>query len=356
MALPDFEAFTQMLARIKHDDQPWGNLFRDICSRRISPDASNDPLLDEQLPNPSLIHVLSTWDFYSSSHLDKAAKDYSVKSWQVTEYVEAVRELLAINESDLIIFESPSAVDNSKNINHLPSAEVKSSIEGSDQSGSDLRNDKDAQEHAPQLAPSAGSSSQAKINFGLIALVSFLLVAFVSFIAFVSGQRKQHTGAASNSGANIFPPADRGLKNNQAPLSRPSGEEVYFSGIDLPVTNTLCNKKRSFCIYNLARLVETESGEASYTYSDLVNGQQVNISGIITIDNIDKSGGGRTFTFEFRDDRASTTPGWAAAGYFNLDQDKDPNKPGILTRFKTTQSFGPKTPVGIENTSYLFPS
>jgi hypothetical protein len=140
-----------------------------------------------------------------------------------------------------------------------------------------------------------------------------------------------------------------------APSPRESSqEEVYFNGINLPVTNSLCNKKGNFCIYGLARLVESESGSATYTFEDVVNNEIVSIRGDIGVSNIDKgSDGTRTFTFSFRDNQSETTQGWAAAGYFNIDQSS--KQPGIMTRFKTTESFGPKTPVGLENTSYLFP-
>lgn len=133
-------------------------------------------------------------------------------------------------------------------------------------------------------------------------------------------------------------------------------QEVRFTGIDLPITNTLCTKKGNFCIYGLANLVNSENGTANYRFSDVANGEQVNITGTIRIENIERnSEGNRTFYFGFEDDQSNTTPGWAAAGGFTLAQDPDPKKSGILTRFKTVRSYGPKTPVGLENTSYLFP-
>ena len=141
------------------------------------------------------------------------------------------------------------------------------------------------------------------------------------------------------------------------PESTPSQsyEEVRFNGIDLPITNRLCNRKRSFCINGLARIVQAESGEADYTFEDMANGEMVSIKGRIGISDLKKSADGtREFTFWFRDDQSLTTSGWAAAGFFRLDQDQ--KQPGILTRFTTTESFGPKTPVGLENKSYLFPS
>ena len=131
-------------------------------------------------------------------------------------------------------------------------------------------------------------------------------------------------------------------------------KEVYFEGIKLPITNSLCNKKNTFCINGLARLVEYERGSASYNFEDSDNGQRVSIQGEIRIASVERNeDGSRTFSFSFRDNQGVTTPGWAAAGRFYLDQDA--KQPGILTRFKTTESFGPKTPVGLENTSYLFP-
>lgn len=81
----------------------------------------------------------------------------------------------------------------------------------------------------------------------------------------------------------------------------------------------------------------------------------VSIKGKIGISDLKKSADGtREFTFWFRDDQSLTTSGWAAAGFFRLDQDQ--KQPGILTRFTTTESFGPKTPIGLGNKSYLFPS
>ena len=83
------------------------------------------------------------------------------------------------------------------------------------------------------------------------------------------------------------------------------------------------------------------------------NGEQVDIKGTIVITDLKRDGDKRAYTFSFSDDQNTTSQGWAAAGSFRLDQDS--SRPGILTIFKTQQSFGPKTPVGLENTAYLFP-
>jgi hypothetical protein len=129
--------------------------------------------------------------------------------------------------------------------------------------------------------------------------------------------------------------------------------QVTFSGINLPITNRLCTNRGNFCIYNLADLVNKGSGKATYSFSETQGGEIVNINGTISITNLQMEAGRRIITFAFRDDQSKTSPGWAAAGSFKLDQDK--SRPGILTRFRTLESFGPKTPVGLENTSYVFP-
>ena len=357
MALPDFHNFEQMLARVKRADQSWGNLFREISSGRLKAEAIQEPLLQAQVTCPSLILVLSSWDFYSSGHLDQAAKDYGVKSWQVTEFIEALRESLAITETDLIVYEpvKSEADTHPEKIPSLLKDPIPSvGMEKVDQGGSHCV---PPQSSVPKIASSTTHNAPSKTVLGLTALISALFVILISLVAVLSGQRRVTSLQSPSSTDSVASPhsAER-VENAQATPPSSSTEEVYFSGIDLPVTNSLCNKKRTFCIYNLARLVESENGQATYTFSDIANGEQVNITGVITIENIDKSSGNRSFTFAFRDDQGSTTPGWAAAGYFKLDQDKDSAKPGILTKFKTTESFGPKTPVGLENTSYLFPS
>ena len=363
MALPNFDEVKELLARFKRDDQSWGNIFREISSGTAQNESTCSQAASTFSNKTSLIRVLAEWDFYSSQLLDEAASDYGVKSWQITEYVEELREELSIGESDLIVYEKQESTilrqaDRSReSVSPVPGRPQPEPGHVQDQSVS-KRSDSMGYEAAPASASqtvSAGGPS--KTVLALTGLVSALAVILVILISSITNQRP----AAISSSPNAQAPNDRSNSdgssgNSQGIPPKTTNAEVYFTGIDLPVTNTLCNKKRSFCIYNLATLVNNETGEASYSFSDVANGQQVSINGTITISNIDKAGGSRTFTFAFRDDQNNTTPGWAAAGYFNLDQDSNPAKPGILTKFKTTESFGPKTPVGLENTSYLFPS
>ena len=133
-------------------------------------------------------------------------------------------------------------------------------------------------------------------------------------------------------------------------------QSVQFGELDYPVTNKICNQKDTFCIYNLADLILETKEEAFYMFSDTFpKDGVVNINGFIRVFETEQQGDTKLFTFRWQDDRETTTDGYAAVGFFRLEKDPDPTKKGILTKFKTTKSFGPKTPVGVENTSYLFP-
>lgn len=363
MALPNFDEVKDLLARFKRDDQSWGNLFREISSGTLHNESISSGTASIFSTKPSLIHVLAEWDFYSSEFLDEAASEYGVKSWQVSEYVEGLREALSIDESDLIIYEKQECTDPRQTKRSIePGAPIPSSPQSEPRNIQDQNNVErsDRLEYEAPKAPAshiASAGEPSKTVLALTGLVSALAVILVVLIVSITNQQ---TGSLSSpprgQGSSDQSNSENSPGTSQGSPPKTTNTEIYFSGIDLPITNTLCNKKRSFCIYKLATLVNNETGEASYTFSDIANGQQVSINGTITISNIDRTGGNRTFTFAFRDNQNNTTPGWAAAGYFNLDQDSNPAKPGILTRFKTTESFGPKTPVGLENTSYLFPS
>ena len=140
----------------------------------------------------------------------------------------------------------------------------------------------------------------------------------------------------------------------QAP-AKGGDQSIQFGDLDYPVTNKICNQKGSFCIYNLADLILEIKDEAFYIFSDTFKDGVVDINGYIRVFETEQEGDMKLFTFRWQDDRQTTTDGYAAVGFFRLEKDPDPTKKGILTKFKTTKSFGAKTPVGVENTSYLFP-
>jgi hypothetical protein len=155
----------------------------------------------------------------------------------------------------------------------------------------------------------------------------------------------------------LSPSQDANYKSEQqienSPSTSPADNKLYLNGIDLPITNRLCNKRGSFCIYNLAKIILEKSGEAHYSFSEMQRGRLIEIKGTIQIANNNVLGRGKSPSFTFRDDQNYTTPGWAAAGFFDIGQDV--SNPGIRTVFKATESFGPKTPVGLENIAFLFP-
>lgn len=369
MPLPNYDEFLKTLTASKGDNQSWGEFFRELNSTSSSTavDAAR-----AYLTSSGLIKVLSEWDFYSSPALDQAALDLDVKSWQITEFIEGIREALNFQESDLIVYEAkaanlpvPVTINESSQVNQISVGEsIANGVSSAEATVAPSSSQPVARESL-ELAHHPEAPGSPKSAVFLTGVAAGLVVLGIILIAIVSSIKQNISSTASSSSSpGTEQPASQendtstssNYGNSHGTQQESNAESIYFSGIDLPVTNRLCNKKNTFCIYNLATLVNRESGEASYTYSDVSNGQQVNINGTITISNIEKSGGNRNFTFAFRDDQNNTTPGWAAAGYFNLDQDKDPAKKGILTRFKTTESFGPKTPVGLENTSYLFPN
>jgi len=229
--------------------------------------------------------------------------------------------------------------------------------DGSESSPNEIVNNRQGQN---PISTNHSDKSQGELSNASVVLAWLFVGVFIVII----GVALQNQSMPGNTGSTSTSPSSgdsEGVDKSHKPDINPdqikdasSSPQVTFNGIDLPITNRLCNKKETFCIYGLAKLVQDEAGAATYDFVDTANGERVTINGEINISNLQRaSDGGRTFTFAFRDNQARTTPGWAAAGYFYIDQDA--KQPGILTRFKTTESFGPKTPVGLENTSYLFP-
>lgn len=354
MALPNFDEVKDLLALAKRPDQSWGNLFREICSGAFENEHTGEQVKKLFTAKISLVHVLGVWDFYSSKFLDEAASDYEVKSWQVTEFVEGLREALLITQSDLIIYETHASTTPSQSerrSEHItPDNNARQAQYGDVQNQSYKRTIDSLGSNATTGSYKQDAKTQRSSTPVLLLLTGLMPALLIIVVLLIANQRTPpNAPSLSNTGS-----ADR--SDSEPSSTEATKAEVYLTGINLPITNSLCNKKRSFCIYNLATLINKETGEANYTFSDMANGEQVTINGAITVSNIERNGDNRTISFAFKDDQNNTTPGWAAAGYFYLDQDSNPSNPGILTKFKTTESFGPKTPVGLENTAYLFPN
>ena len=312
-------------------------------------DQNNDQQLLNFIANTGLVEILSEADLHASDLLSTTAERLGVKSWQLSEYIEQLKEELGLTSDQYIRYEK----EDSSEVSQPPKqpAPIPSSRPAPAAPAESLPPTTIDPAQLPQ------NHAQPKSQSLVPLLLSGIGILLITLIAVLSQKKEQ--------APQLGQPSERESQANKPSSSwsppQPEREEattqnsVYFNGIDLPVTNKICNKKRSFCIYNLAKLVNEEKGSAYYEFREIDKGKLIQINGIISIGKIERNNNTRNFTFEWEDDLRTTTPQYAAAGYFRLDQDADKSKPGILTRFVTTRSFGSKTPVGLENTSYLFP-
>jgi len=205
-------------------------------------------------------------------------------------------------------------------------------------------------------SPYGTQTNNAKINGSGAAAAWVLVVLLIAAGIAIFAQAINNRSMTATGSQDLAMPENGGRANqtDRDTSSTQASDQVTFNGISLPVTNTLCNKKKNFCIYGLAGLVNEEQGNATYQFSDNANGEQVQINGKIMISRIQRdSSGNRNIEFNFEDNQSNTTPDWAAAGVFMIGEDT--NQPGIKTTFKTVTSYGSKTPLGLENNSYVFP-
>jgi len=345
-------AWVKWIDRVRNKEDSSTNLSSIIS--KIEKDFSGNEELKEEMINDAveekriegedykflrdsgIIDLLDAQDLSSYQHLNEIAEKLGVKSWQLTEYIETLRDDLGI---------LPLHYDDNRQINENQQAAASPARPINDVNITSINNTTFDPSQNPQLQ--ATPSGKSYLIPGLLSGIGLLLIIL---IAVVFGQNDNIANV------DIQDPDKTKLhskKQTNNSSSAPPEKSIYFSGINLPVTNKLCNQKKSFCIFNLATLVDSERGSAYYRFSETNKGKLIRINGDITISKVEKNNGSRVFTFNWEDNRQETTNGFAAAGYFRLDQDK--NKAGILTRFVTTRSYGDKTPVGLENTSYLFP-
>ena len=123
MSLPEFEKFASMLVRARVEQQSWGTLFEEIRRGDIAKCRPEHINARTYLSESGLIPLLSVWDFHSSPLLDQASALLGVKSWQLTEFIDSVRESCLISESDLVIYEeTPSPL--SKGVGVEPASQA----------------------------------------------------------------------------------------------------------------------------------------------------------------------------------------------------------------------------------------
>jgi len=301
------------------------------------------------IANTDLVEILSEADLHASDLLSTTADRLGVKSWQLSEYVELLKEELSLTSDQYIRYEKAEASTDSQSPEHqAPSSSSTPAPAAPAESLPPTTID-------PAQLPQNNAEPKSQYLVPLLLAGIGILLLILIVVLSQKNEKAPQTRQASK------PEIQEGKPSSSWTPEKPKREEpatqnsVYFQGIDLPITNKICNKKGSFCIYNLAKIVADEKGSAYYEFRELNKGKLTQINGNISIGKIERTNNMRNFTFEWEDDLRTTTPGFAATGYFRLDQDTDKSKPGILTRFVTTRSFGSKTPVGQENTSYLFP-
>ena len=305
MALPNFEEFRQALASAKRDDQSWGTLFREINNGCLTGSAKENHANTELLSSSGLCKVLAEWDFYSSPSLDLAVVQLDVKSWQLIEFVESVRESLSIAESDLIVYElepvaAPNSMPRNEDTADLPSSRIIRNQVYVSQAQDPVFNNYSSYGESANLP----LTSPEAVRLALLIFAGIIIVplAILALTAIFNNQKSVQTFSPtpSQTPEKIQPheaSESASLSNASSPgdsRPMPSSDKVFFKGIDLPVTNKLCNAKGTFCILGLATLVTQEAGEATYAYSEMVNGEQINIKGTISVSNLEKDGDSRT--------------------------------------------------------------
>lgn len=301
------------------------------------------------IANTDLVEILSEADLHASDLLSTTADRLGVKSWQLSEYVELLKEELSLTSDEYIRYEKAESSEASQ----TPEQPATSSSSTPAAAAPAESLPATTIDPAQLLQSNAQPKSQSLVPL-LLSGIGILLLILIA-VLFQKNEKASQLSQASQPEMQASKPSSSWTPPKPKREEPTTQNSVYFQGIDLPITNKICNKKGSFCIYNLAKLVDDEKGSAYYEFREINKGKLTHINGSISIGKIERINNMRKFTFEWEDDLRTTSPEFAATGYFRLDQDTDKSKPGILTRFVTTRSFGSKTPVGQENTSYLFP-
>jgi len=319
-------------------------LFKELrlCEERMSADeVSSAGVVDASslelyvahlvtLRDSGLLPLMSIWGVLPPDLLEDVAKSIGVKSWQIQELIDQLRSDLGLSDLDFLPQQPVGLASDSASV-QVASGEYLS------ESADDQHLDRTASEGMTVDPATLSSSALSKPTLsgvpasgqpkGLTPLFVVLAAIFIpGFIAFIS--------------------------SNQS--SRPPGS-VLLAGVDLPVTNSLCNTKKTFCIQGLASLVDSKKSTASYRMREYIQGNLVNINGSITIRSTALVNGRKAITFNWYDDARTTSPAYLASGYLRLGSDPAGQKPGIRSVFTVTDSRGSATPLGLENISFLFP-
>ena len=285
----------------------------------------------KEIQKSGLAQILASSDHNSSELLLQASQKTGIKSWQISEFLDQLKEDIGLTEKNYIKYSSPSHTVQETSAAEKPQPIPDQQTSAIEQQKTDATGN--TKQQAQERKNAKGKTPLILFFFGCGLALAFLCNAFIQNLN-----------------------RDSDLKNaspKEISSFRRMGDSIYPMGANLPITEQICNQKGSFCIYKLKKLINSGEGYADYIYKERLNGKDVYISGSISIKAKNTTDTPNLYTFSWEDDRNKTTRGYAGAGSFSIVS--DPKSKGFLTRFITNESFGIHAPIGLENTAIVYP-
>lgn len=288
-----------------------------------SEDISIQQASDYQLIQQSgLVEILGEQELSSYTKLSEFAEQFDVKSWQLIEFVETLREELGILPIHYAQIQQPDETSVNPNVTADVGSQVQtSSIETT-------------------IDPSKADNLYINSEKKSVAIKAISALAGLAIVVSLIYKASNNNNKIEN------------IPFNEISSLRKMGNSYYPVGSNLAISDRMCNRKGSFCIFMLGSLVNSSKTNAEYTYRETINGKYVSINGRIKLEAASRENNPNRFAFNWEDDRSRTTKGYAGGGSFSIENNN--KSQGFLTRFTTTTSFGVHAPVGLENTAIIF--
>lgn len=308
--------------RIPEKPDTLANLFNDNQTDSFnSEDISIQQAYDYQLIQQSgLVEILGEQELSSYAKLSEVAEQFDVRSWQLIEFIESLREELGICPIHYAQIQQPNEISVNPNL----SADVGSQVQTSS-----IKSTID-----PSKADILHKKSEKK-SVTIKAILAFAGVAIVISLIY----------KASNNNIENIP-------FNEISSFRKMGESYYPVGSNLAISDRMCNRKGPFCIFMLGSLVNSSKTHAEYTHKETINGKYVSINGRIKLEAASRENNPNRFAFNWEDDRSRTTMGYAGKSSFSIESNN--KSQGFSTRFTTKTSLGIYAPVGLKNSAIIF--
>ena len=245
-------AWVKWIDRVRNKEDSSTNLSSIIS--KIEKDFSDNEELKEEMINDAveekriegedckflrdsgIIDLLDVQDLSSYQHLNEIAEKLGVKSWQLTEYIESLRDELRI---------LPLHYEKNRQINENQQAAASPARPVNDVNITSSNNTTFNPSQNPQLQ--AQPSEKSNLIPGLLSGIGLLLIIL---IAVVFGQNNNTANMDSQNPGKSRQYSQKQTNNSS---SAPPEKSIYFSGINLPVTNKLCNQKKHFASTILLR-------------------------------------------------------------------------------------------------------